>query len=62
METDFLDRLASQLKRDKNVACRRAIQRLLAAMKKRCESGEFKSHTEAEAELRRLVASEDSCN
>ena len=61
MDTGFLDRLASQLKCEKSAACRRAIQRLLAFMKERCELGEFESHTEAEAEFRRLVDAEEGC-
>ena len=61
MNTDFLDRLASQLKHDKNPACRRAIERLLAFMKERFELGEFESHTEAETEFRRLIGAEEAC-
>lgn len=61
MDTDFLDRLASQLKRDKSASCRRAIQRVLAFMKERCELGEFEGYTEAETEFRRLVESEVAC-
>jgi hypothetical protein len=33
VSTDFLDRLASQLRANKSAACRRAIQRILAIVK-----------------------------
>jgi hypothetical protein len=43
METGFLDRLANQLKQNKNAACRRAIQRILVRMKEHCESGHIRA-------------------
>ena len=55
METGFLDRLANQLKVNKSATCRRAIQRILVRIKEHCESGQYKSTTEAENEFRRLV-------
>ena len=42
MDTDYLDRLAQELKSDKTPACRRAINRMLAEMKKRWEEGRFR--------------------
>ncbi len=49
MSTDFLDRLASQLRANKSAACRRAIQRILAVVKKNLEDGKYKNDVEAEA-------------
>jgi hypothetical protein len=60
--TDFLDRLASQLRANKSAACRRAIQRILALMKKDYEAGRYTTHTEAENEFRRLVEYDEACN
>ena len=48
MSTEYLDRLARQLKIDKTLACRRAINRILEEMKKRCENGEYSDQTGAE--------------
>jgi hypothetical protein len=62
MDSDFLDRLAKQLKANKNAACRRAIQRILALMKKDYEAGRYNAHTEAENEFRRLVENDERCN
>jgi hypothetical protein len=61
MSTEFLDRLATELKIGKSAACRRAIQRILVRMKEHCESGQYQSTTEAENEFRRLVESDLSC-
>jgi len=65
METGFLDRLANQLKANKTATCRRAIQRILVRMKKKkkkhCETGQYKSTTDAENEFRRLVESDLAC-
>ena len=43
MSTGFLDRLATQLKANQNAACRRAIQWILAVIKKNYEDGEYDS-------------------
>ena len=51
---DFLYRLASQLKIDKNAACCRAIERILAMMKKSYEGGKYSAQTEAELDFRRF--------
>jgi 23S rRNA maturation mini-RNase III len=51
MDTGYLDRLADQLKVNKTAACRRAINRMLAEMKKRCNAGEYRNQTEAETPL-----------
>jgi DNA-binding GntR family transcriptional regulator len=61
METGFLDRLATQLKRNKTAACRRAIQRILVRMKEHCASGQYQSTTDAENEFRRLVDTDLAC-
>jgi hypothetical protein len=61
VNTDFLDQLASQLKADKNAACRRAIERILAMLKKRCEEGKYENGTEAELDLRRFVGEQGTC-
>ena len=42
-------------------ACRRAIQRILAVVKKKFEDGKYKNHVEAEADFRHLVDREEGC-
>ena len=59
--TGFLDRLASQLKIGRNAAYRHAVQRILEAVKKNYVSGEYRSTTEAELTLRKLVDEEENC-
>ncbi len=61
METGFLDRLANQLEANKSATCRRAIQRILLRIKEHCESGQYKTTTDAENEFRRLVDSDLAC-
>jgi hypothetical protein len=61
MSTEFLDRLATELKIGKSAACRRAIQRILDRMKQHYESGQYRSTTEAENEFRRLVGTDLAC-
>jgi hypothetical protein len=61
VNTDFLDRLATQLKAKKSAACGRAIQRILASMKKDYEAGRYKNHAEAENEFRKLIEHEKFC-
>jgi len=46
VSTDFLDRLATQLKTNKSALCRRAIQRILAVVKKKFADGKYKNHVE----------------
>jgi hypothetical protein len=48
MSTKYLDHLAHQLKVDKSLLVARAINRMLAEMKKRCEHGEYSNQTKAE--------------
>lgn len=60
MSTEFLDRLASQLKIGKDPSCRRAIERILDDIKKSYEKGEYQSPTEAEREFRQLVEREEN--
>jgi hypothetical protein len=55
VSTEFLDRLASQLKIGKDAADRRAIERKLDLIKKGYESGQYQSPTEAERALRQMV-------
>jgi len=45
MSTDFLDRLASQLKIGKDPANRRAVERILDIIKKSYENGKYQSPT-----------------
>ena len=60
VSTQFLDRLASQLKIGKDPSCRRAIERILDDIKKSYEKGEYQSPTEAEREFRQLVEREEN--
>ncbi len=59
--TEYLDQLAQQLKIDKNAACRRAIERILAMIKRRCDEGVYESHTAAELDFRKLVERQGTC-
>jgi hypothetical protein len=59
MSTEFLDRLASQLKVGKDPASRRAIERILDIIKKSYESGKYQNLTEAERDFRQLVEGEE---
>jgi hypothetical protein len=61
MDTGYLDRLADQLKVNKTAACCRAINRMLAEMKKRCNAGEYGNEAEAENAFRTLVENQYSC-
>jgi hypothetical protein len=61
MELGQLDQLAEQLKIDKNPACRRAINRILAEFKERCEKGEYDNPLSAEAAFRKSVEEQTSC-
>ena len=61
MNTEFLDRLAEQLRLHKSAACRRAIGRILADVKKRYEEGAYASKPEAERAFRGLVEKEPAC-
>lgn len=61
MGTEYLDQLARQLKVNKNPACRRAINRILAEIKKRCGRGEYTSLTEAELAFRKFVEDDRAC-
>ena len=55
MSTEFLDRLASQLKIGKDPVSRRAIERILDVLKKSYEEGKYESPVEAERDFRELV-------
>jgi hypothetical protein len=61
MDAAFLDQLAEHFRKGKSPACRRAIGRILTAMKERWERGEFSSESEAEKAFRHRVAGEPSC-
>lgn len=58
--TEFLDQLASQLKIGKSAAGRRAVERILDAVKKDYESGQYQSPANAEREFRKLVEREEN--
>ena len=59
MSTEFLERLASQLKVGKDPAGRRAIERILDVIRKSYEDGKYKDLTEAERDFRQLVEGEE---
>ena len=61
MDLEQLDQLAEQLKMDKNPACRRAINRILAEFRERCEKGEFENPLSAESAFRKSVEEQASC-
>jgi len=61
MSTDHLDQLVQQLKLDMNAACRRAIERILAMIRKRCDEGIYESRTVAELDFRKLVEQQGTC-
>ena len=61
MDTEFLTQLAHQLRVGKTPSCRRAINRILEEMKKRCENGEYDTPMSAELAFRKSVESERSC-
>jgi hypothetical protein len=61
MGTEYLDQLARQLKANKSPACRRAINRILEDVKKRCESGEIATPMDAEAVFRKSVEDDRAC-
>jgi hypothetical protein len=58
MSTEFLDRLASQLKIGKDPVSRRAIERILEVIKKSYEDGKYQSPAEAERDFLQLVERE----
>jgi hypothetical protein len=58
--TGFLDRLASELKIGRHAAYRHAVQRVLETVRKSYESGQYRSTTEAEYMLRKLVEQEQN--
>jgi hypothetical protein len=61
MNTDFLEQLTGKLKVDKNAACRRAIERIQAMVRKRCDQGVFENSTAAELDFRKLVEQQGTC-
>jgi len=52
--------LASELKIGRHAAYRHAVQRVLATVRKNYESGQYRSTTEAEYMLRKLVEQEQT--
>jgi hypothetical protein len=58
--TGFLDKLASELKIGRHAAYRHAVQRVLEIVRKNYESGQYRSTTEAEYMLRKLVEQEQT--
>ena len=61
MDLEQLEQLAKQLKQDKNPACRRAINRILAEFKERCEKGEYQDVLSAENAFRKSVEEQTLC-
>jgi hypothetical protein len=61
MTTEFLDHLAEQLRARRSPACRRAISRILTAVKNRFEAGEYLDQPEAERDFRTRVEAEEAC-
>jgi hypothetical protein len=62
VSNEYLDQLAHQLKNLLTPpACRRAINRILEEMKKRCENGEYRDPMAAELPFRKFVGDERSC-
>jgi hypothetical protein len=61
LATDFLDRLASELKIGRHAAYRHAVQRTLEIVRKKYQCGEYRSTTEAELMLRKLVEADADC-
>ncbi len=61
VDSAFIDRSATQLRANKSAACRRAIQRILAVVKKNFEDGKYKNDVEAEADFRQLVDRDEGC-
>ena len=57
--TEFLDRLASQLKIGKDPVSRRAVERILDVIKKSYEEGKYESPVDAERDFRQLVGVRD---
>ncbi len=55
MPTEFLSRLASQLKTNKRPAQRRAVEKLLHLVEEKFEVGMYASPSDAERDLRSLV-------
>jgi hypothetical protein len=53
--TDFLGRLASQLKLNKPPAERRAVEKFLRLVEEKYEVGQYASRSDAERDLRSLV-------
>jgi hypothetical protein len=61
MAPSTFDQLAQQLKIDKNAACRRAIERILAMIKNRYDQDAYDGRTAAELDLRKLVEQLGTC-
>jgi len=61
MTLEFLDHLAERLRARRSAACRRAISRILTAVKNRFEAGEYPNQPEAERDFRTRVEAEPAC-
>jgi hypothetical protein len=62
MDTEILDQLAHQLRVDKTPSCGRAIDRMLEAMKKRCENGEYATPDGSGIRVPEFMEKERSCH
>jgi hypothetical protein len=58
VNTEFLDRLASQFKIGRDPVSRRAIERILDVIKQSYQEGKYASPIEAERHFRQLVEGE----
>ena len=60
MSTEFLNRIASQLKIGKDAVSRRAIERILDVIKSSYENVKYQNSTEAGRDFRHLVEGEEN--
>lgn len=61
MSAAFLDHLAEQLRSRRSAVCRRAISRILTAVKNRFGAGDYPSQPEAERDFRMRVEAKPAC-
>ena len=61
LDTAFLAQFVHQLRIGKPPSCRRAINRILEEMKRRCDNGEYMTPMAAESAFRDFVENERAC-